>query len=151
MHQVYQTNTTPDRGDCLSACLASLLEIPIESVPAFRAQHTNPDGMMCAVRAWLQRRFHLGLLTIWPKPGQILRTTPNLECMAGGNSGNVEGCMHAVVGKMDAQGGKFILTHDPNPAGGGLNGDPICLYFLVPYATGRYADIHNRSMNIMLR
>jgi hypothetical protein len=44
MKPVYQTIVDPGRGDCWRACIASILELPIEEVPNFVAEFAdNPE------------------------------------------------------------------------------------------------------------
>lgn len=131
MIPITQEIITGDAGDCLSACLASLLELPLDAVPKFRRDH-GPSGMMPAARAWLADMSGLSLICISLKNISIegLGAAPGLMCIAGGRSPEPGGLYHAVVGRIDAD--RFEMLHDPHPGARGIEGDPLALYFLVP-------------------
>lgn len=46
-----------ERGDCLAACLASLLEVPIEDVPVPH-NPAGPEGVDSGARIRLSRAIH---------------------------------------------------------------------------------------------
>lgn len=135
MRPVYQEITTADEGDCLSACLATLLEIELSEVPKFRRDH-GPREMMAAARAWLVENYCLSLVRVDLKrlAFESLGVAPGQLCIAGGRSPEPGGLYHAVTGRIGADG--FELLHDPHPAGRGIDGDPMALYFLVPLKPG---------------
>lgn len=139
MKPVFQELIDEGRGDCFSACLASLLEIPLEAVPKFRRDNPAPNDMMKDARKWLNENFDLSIVTIQMEKelltGDDLRligATPGTPVLAGGKSPNLEGCQHCVVGEIDEHGLNFVMTHDPNPSGKGLVGKPMHLYLIVP-------------------
>lgn len=49
-----QTNAG-GRGNCMAACLASILEIPIEEVPDYRAVESAGGSWMNAFNTWLSK------------------------------------------------------------------------------------------------
>jgi hypothetical protein len=51
MKRVEQTILSPPDGNCFAACVASILELPIESVPNYR---TEGDDWMPRRQAWLR-------------------------------------------------------------------------------------------------
>lgn len=140
MKPVHQEIIDAGIGDCFSACLASLLELPLAEVPKFRRDHGRE--MMTEARRWLAATFGLSIITIQLKDlndddftGADIRLVggvPGTPCIAGGASPNIAGALHAVVGEIDADGMNFEMTHDPNPSGRGILGYPKHLYFLVP-------------------
>lgn len=138
MKPVFQEIIEAGRGDCFSACLASLLELPLYAVPKFRKEETETGiNMMAAARQWCRERFGLSLITIQMqeietgKDIRIMGAFEGTPCIAGGVSPNLPDCLHAVVGEI-RNGLNFHLTHDPNPSGKGIVGYPKHLYFLVP-------------------
>jgi hypothetical protein len=140
---LHQSDVTPETGNCLAACIACLLEIPIEKVPDLSPSPDKcPDpklaGGIQAMRArtWLQEHFGLTLLTV--QTGNYIGVGKNTPCIAGGTSANTEGCKHAVVGIINGKG-NFEMLHDPNPNGKGLVGEPDALYFLVPMELSLWA------------
>ena len=140
MKPVFQEIIDEGTGDCFSACLASILELPIGEVPKFRRDHGRE--MMKAARKWCAENFGLSIITIQMEDlddeeleGKDIRLIGAVEktpCIAGGKSPNLENCSHAVVGELDRHGMNFDITHDPNPSGKGIVGRPTHLYFLVP-------------------
>ena len=140
MKPVFQSIVSSGRGDCFSACLASLLELPIHDVPNFRALEADSGTqMMTLARQWLYENFGLSLVGIYmgagaPESGEDFRLSGAIKgtpCIGAFTSPNVEGANHAVVGEIDEQGLNFILTHDPNRNGKPIDTYPLFLYFLV--------------------
>lgn len=127
MRPVDQTkfmDTSADgRGDCLRACVASILELPIEAVPDFSADGSYTIGAI----AWLQARGYQVLSVQWSGDGydhsQYL-SCPQGYAVLGGKSprtypdGSRAG--HAVVGR--ANGWNFRIDHDPHPSRAGIVG-----------------------------
>lgn len=138
MIPVYQTIFKAGSGDCFSACLASLLELPLDSIPKFRRDETKEVSMMDAARTWLKERFGLSIITVQMAEEvetgtdyRIINAFSDTPCIAGGVSPNNPGGHHAVVGVINDLE-QFTMTHDPNPSNLGIVGDPVNLYFLVP-------------------
>lgn len=131
MKPVDQTQFEPNAddpaktGNCLSACIASILELPIEDVPTFAA---HEDWWERAV-AWLDERGH----TIWPIPTWILdalTVSPDaLDCwyIACGKSPRGD-FNHGVV----ASGAH--IAHDPHPSRDGLDGPVREAWIVTPNA-----------------
>ncbi|MCW2922241.1 MAG: ArV1 [Thermoleophilia bacterium] len=105
-------------GNCWSACIASILEVPIAEVPTFVAH----DDWWERAQAWLRERG----FGIYPLPPQVLDAMgigpQALDCwyIACGRSPRGEH-QHAVV----ASGQR--VAHDPNPERTGLVGPIIDL------------------------
>lgn len=102
---------TGSRGNCFSACLASLLEIPdVDTVPLFLTEKTDtrPMQWMDRLDAWLARR---GLYALH-FDGGTEDALPNVFYILGGMS--PRGRPHAVV----AHGREIV--HDPHPDKSGL-------------------------------
>ena len=111
------------RGNCFSACLASLLEIPIEDVPFFLSEPGDVSRFQWAERldAWLEP-FGLYALHFFADPARPGAFPGVLHIMTGMSP---RGRPHAVIGK-----GRFVV-HDPHPDKTGLSSlDGFCL--LVP-------------------
>lgn len=143
MKPVYQSTVDPLKGDCFSACLASLLEVPLDAIPRFAEQATerwgSPTRLMEIARPWLAENYGLSIVTIQMEQTletgadiRIIGAVPGTPCIAGGRSATFESGQHAVVGEIDEHGMNFRMTHDPNPSGKGIIDRPIHLYFLVP-------------------
>lgn len=153
MKPVFQENITAGQGDCFSACLASLLELPLAEVPKFRKETSGGTEMMAAARQWCKEHLDLSIVTIQMEDfetanGEDIRLIgafAGTPCIAGGISPNLPNCHHAVVGEIDDQGMNFRITHDPNPSGKGIVGRPTHLYFLVPMNLQNYGKNSHRK------
>jgi hypothetical protein len=132
MKPVFQTIVDKDKGNCFAACLASVLEIPLEIVPNFLELY-GMTNMRKEADKWLNERYGLTLLAVETTDhrSHFRPIIPNTICLASGKSKTFEGGYHVVVGKIDKHGLNFMMTHDPNPNQKGIDGKPIYLYFFV--------------------
>jgi hypothetical protein len=107
MIPVYQNILTPPKGNCVAACVASILEIPLETVPNF---NDYPDW-------WEALNWFLGLYGLYAVDVTIPPGREWFVCrgyhLINGQSPRFD-CLHAVVGK-DGR-----MVHDPFPGGTGL-------------------------------
>ena len=120
MKRVDQTIFTGDKegrfGNCFQACVASILELPLEEVPHFCAE----DDWWGLLTRWLYKR-GLFAVDICVTGGLTTAGLPKGVWVIVSGSGG-RGTQHAVIGKYD--GGKdFTLSHDPHPDRAFLNGD----------------------------
>lgn len=130
MKPVMQT-TLGRRGNCMSACLASILEIPIETVPNFfEVAGEGVAEWWGALREWL-KPFGFGVITLTFEDAGMWNTL----CLDGyhivsGPSPRVEGSFHATVW----HAGRMV--HDPHPDQSGI-GRPETLDLLYPLDAAR--------------
>lgn len=107
-----QTRPHPN-GDCVRACLASLLELNIDLVPDFAlmSEEENPDGYPVwyqALQDWLSQfglqfvEIQLDRKTWFPLPHDMF------AILIGPHA---SGSRHAIIGK--CEGGKFFPVYDP--------------------------------------
>ena len=99
-----------ERGNCFSACVASILELPIEQVPTFVIE----DDWHIAAQTWLNAR-GLWLLSLpWDDEwGAIVLEPFGGYHIIGGQSPRGEHG-HSVVGL------RGEIVHDPHPSGEGI-------------------------------
>lgn len=130
MKPVHQTQFVPKPGDpkttgnCMAACVASLLEMDLDDVPNFAA---NPkDTWWMDFQEWL---YHRGWVAVvldgdYPWPGYSA---------ASGQSprGDFKHLVIHLNGK---------LAHDPHPDGTGLEGEPEDQWILVPLRADAEAE-----------
>jgi len=118
---VKQTRTGP-KGNCFQACVASVLELPLEAIPDF-CNGANADDWFQEFSKWILR-FNLSVIRIETgdmtnflqlQHGGFLK---GAYMLAGGKSA-VRGVLHEVVYYGDK------MVHDPAPEGKGLEGEPI--------------------------
>ncbi len=88
-------------GNCLQACVASVLDLPLDAVPHFSAFLWWPE----ALRLWAKGEG-------WEVKGETTSTVPDRLCIVGGVS--PRGFAHVVVG----QHGRVVW--DPHPSRAGL-------------------------------
>jgi hypothetical protein len=123
MKPVIQTKTEFGKGNCLAACIASILEIEIDVIPDLKSGE-NFKGL----KDFLAER---GIVPIWIH-NKTLGTSyvgysPGF-CILIGDSPRSEKVHHAVVAKPNGYG--YDIVHDPHPEGGGLKGEPHqAIYF----------------------
>jgi hypothetical protein len=147
MRPVFQTVFDDFKGDCMSACIASVLEIPLAMVPNFRELQEQPGGKCMAMEAdkWLREKYHKRFISIemyHPKGGErtdiclcnrLFHANQEEFVILSGESPrkNADGTTkyHAVVGKADCWG--FEIVHDPHPEGGGIVGQPYGVKWIV--------------------
>lgn len=129
MKHVLQTVRETEVGNCLNACLASILEIPLESVADF---HLIPDNgeWWIAVQEWA-KSVGFQLLYIPLTPHVTFFQMPE-EPLCIGVGRTLKGNPHAVVGQM--RGGldnmDFMQLHDPMDNNGIENVDAVI--YLIP-------------------
>lgn len=112
------------RGDCLRACVASILEVRIDDVPNFAEDGSFLNGMA----VWLEKRGLRSLRIDWSGDGydhSQYVSFPGGRCILCGKSPRStpeKRKGHAVVGR--ANGWGFLIEHDPHPSRAGLIGEP---------------------------
>ncbi len=130
MIPIQQTITTVPGGNCFQACVASIFEQPLDSVPNFLDGAAGDsywtDEQWNAVRAFASSH---GARAEWidpdtEKPDDL--EASDLYYIATGPSRRYPQFHHCVV----MHKGQFV--HDPLPAGGFLSGPPTHYIFFVP-------------------
>ena len=123
MIPVKQTIFNDTLGDCFSACVASIFELPIEEVPNFWEQTQDVSEFWRLNNKWLMQNkgfkcIHFELL---PKDRHVV---DDLLCIA---------CAKSPRGKTDhAVVWKNGLIHDPHPSSAGLVEEPNTFTIFVP-------------------
>jgi len=136
--KVYQSRVSNVSGDCLRACVASILELPLEAVPNWLGDAYDagtPKSWHTAMLEWLMDR-GVNPVEINFKDLHDYRPLPGVFCIASLPSKRFDGSTHAVVGTWVSRGTytEFVVAHDPNP-GNGLypsTTKPSHIIFLVP-------------------
>ncbi len=127
MKPVHQT-IFGDSGNCLVACIASILELPLEKIPHWK----NPDVWYEQVNHGL-KQYGVCLLTVPVrfKDGTRYQPPDDVICIAGGVTPRSPKRGHAVVWL----NGRMI--HDPHPSGVGLKGEPGDYTFILQHNPAR--------------
>jgi len=126
MKPVDQTIFTPQHGDCMRACVASILEWPIEKVPNFNEE--GHDHYEEKLTDWA-KEYGITILDVRIEDKNLLRKAfKGVYLIAFGQSPRFD-CDHAVVYR-----GKF-MAHDPHPSRDGLKGKPkgFSLFIVADY------------------
>jgi hypothetical protein len=110
MKPIYQTTFGKDTGNCFQACLASLFEIDIATIPLFQEYKS---GWYNVFSDWTFEQFGLQPVDLWISDNPDWFWIPRGHHIISGLSPR-GGFYHSVVG----QAGKMV--HDPHPSGDGL-------------------------------
>lgn len=109
---IFPTEDNPLRGNCFAACLASILEMPLEDVPHVMAH----DDWREQTNAWLAG---LGMGTVEvcidvEEPALFL-LPPDMWLIITGTTKRHESRLHSVIGKTIPGGVQWECLHDPHP------------------------------------
>lgn len=129
MTPVHQEVLDGRRGDCVRACFATLLDLPLDQVPNFSEVSfgvaSSPHAQLQAIYHWLRPQG----LDLWethtPDPFDPAwgygEEYDERYVIASGPSMMFEGSKHVVVAErylsVDDQAWRARFVHDPNPAG----------------------------------
>lgn len=102
-------------GDCMRACIASILDLPREEVPHFAQLDAQGEGNFWLMLAEFCRSRGYSFVTV---RGQVVWAEDDIYHVISGPSPRIKGGFHAIVGR---NGRPF---HDPHPSRAGLAGDP---------------------------
>lgn len=110
MKPIFQTIPPPEgKGNCLQACIASILELPLEAVPHFALWYDSPNWHE-KLNGWLIQT--AGVYEITVQANQMYLETIYGYALLNGLS--ERGIMHSVV----IFNGEMV--HDPYPNGKGI-------------------------------
>jgi hypothetical protein len=130
MIKVYQTRYGKEKGNCYQACLASVLELPLEDVPDFCNLYKEPFGAwQIEANKWL-RQFGLATITCSNDFSDSDMKERFRDCYLIVTGKNSNGINHCVVW----QNGKTV--HNPNKNCKGIKPETIDLIF--PLDLGEY-------------
>lgn len=102
-------------GDCMRACLASLLDLPISDVPHFAQIDADGQGYFWFGVTEFCRKQGYSFVTV---KGSFVWAEDAIFHVIAGPSPRMAGVHHAVIGR---NGQVFF---DPHPSRAGLAGDP---------------------------
>lgn len=129
MNRVFQDDVTLETGNCLQACIASLLNLDLKQVPSFKV--LNPNKPVIPMLDFMSLRGYSVVqvrnLHDATKDTLCLAAVPSERYKVRGSEG-----WHVVVGRIDRRG-RVVLLHDPNPDSTLKKGkklDWIRLYFI---------------------
>jgi len=133
MKPVFQTKFGPKEGNCFAACLASILEIPLEDID-FNA--ATDDWLIITNQKLLPYGYQWLEIDInHVSPKYPLHPLYGQICVFTGKSPRFD-CNHSVVGKIETESdllARFDTIHDPFPNGTGLaSPKPKLIGFFLP-------------------
>lgn len=106
-----QQTVLGEMGNCMAACWASILEVPIDDVPDYRGIEAAGGAWLNAINVWLTK--HYGVLYYECEPWLTDAIMPRGFHLVNGDGGGAS-AGHACVGFM----GRIVF--DPHPRGTGL-------------------------------
>lgn len=113
-------------GNCYPACLASLLDLDLASVPHFFQLHADAEAALDETLRFLRRHGYTTMSFDWAP--WLNRYAPGTLAIFSGQSPRGD-WKHAVVGEITADG--WRLAHDPHPSRAGIVGDPDSVELLI--------------------
>ena len=129
MKPVNQTICNFKNGNCMQACVASILEVDLDQVPNF--MEFGPDEYLKTITEWCKS---LGVIVInidfAIKHDDVFELFEDSYLIASGKSPRDETKNHAVVWKNGS------IVHDPHPDKTGLVGEPesFSVFVVVDYS-----------------
>lgn len=138
MKPVKQTITDSTKGNCFSACIAAVLELPLESVPNFCGDYGELE-YWGRLQSWLGERFGLFAVEVpvYRDRPFIAGVPSGVYMIASGVSPRHAPKLHSVVGRIvdSRKSGelRWEYVHDPHPDHDGefLQGDPTAMLFFA--------------------
>lgn len=128
MKPVDQTTFGAGEGDCLAACIATILGIPLAEIPNVCAESAGPQSTWLErLNAWLRSRGWVAVL-VEGGPGPWADGLPLIV-----TGPSPRGLLHATVWR----GGEMV--HDPHPSRAGIS-EPLDTLLLVPVNPTRDRD-----------
>lgn len=130
-------------GNCQSACIASILGIPLRDIPNFWYMGDTPQACYAALREWLHERGWTILTFPVHDPGVLTNYIEGYLIIGGRTSGGLE---HSTIWH------KGKMVHDPHPDRKGLTEitQVDILYPLEPWrwkwTIQRRANQHNKEI-----
>ena len=109
-YQQTAMHTEETKGDCWRACVATILQLPMDEVPHFLNEGEWPWNFL----EWLDNRKLVWIEFAYPDGLDAYSELWGLHTIVGPSPRG--GCDHAVIGK----NGEMIF--DPHPSGDGLGG-----------------------------
>lgn len=116
MKPAYQLDHSQQTGDCLRACVASILELPITDIPNFWEQTQDPLLFWTLLDTWLTDNHRLKLLVVKYSEDYAF-FFDKILCIAIGQSSSKHCDQHAVVWRNG-------MLHNPSGTGSELIGKP---------------------------
>ncbi len=142
MRPVFQRRVVLGSGDCMAACLASLLELTLDDIPDMFVRGREYMGHEVARFLATRGLYPVRVLHPWSGCSEGLSFDPHLipgaQFIASVPSQRFHGSYHAVVGELyrpETGGVAWRVVHDPNAGNAPYPAtvDPVAFTFLVPF------------------
>lgn len=126
-------NPPGQRGNCNQACLAALMDLPLDDVPHFFNTGETVEKQREHMLRWMAMHGWVALYLPWSWVGSDWLFTPEKALVMVSGKSPRGNWGHVVIGRLTRT--KWQLIHDPHPSGDGLDGTPDGLYLIVPVPT----------------
>jgi len=124
-------------GNCQQAAIASVLGLPLDSVPHFCGLYSDNEERYDKTTEWLASQGFASVSWDWdmikPHIKSYYRLFGDSVFVTGGKSPRGDH-QHAVIGRLTPSGG-WELVHDPHPDGTGIVGEPLQIDILIARVT----------------
>ena len=108
----------PRGGNCLTACIASILGVDLSEVPDFDMRADGPETWAEFYGSWLAS-IGKSIITVDVVGGDLRMRGAGSIILLGSTERNSTEIGHAVVGIIDGYG-EYVVIHDPHPSRSGL-------------------------------
>ena len=109
-------------GDCFRACLASIFEFDIKSMPNFWEETQDAKIYWKLTNEWLAENYDYKCIVVKISNDEMDVFVKDVLCIAIADS--IRGAEHAVVWYNE-------MIHDPHPDRSGILNKPECFTFLI--------------------
>jgi len=137
----------PHKGDCFRACVASILELPIEAVPHF--MEMSGDWFE-HFDDWLRKQGLFAMEVRLQEPPACFVSSHDVWCIL--SAMGPHGVMHSVVGRYECRpttsAPRFYLEHDPHPSREFFGGNDVEWGLFIGSRRIVIANLSNKAWNL---
>jgi len=140
MIPIFQTIQNDKNGNCYAACIASILEVPLETIPNFMEE--GPDYFLNKLDKWSKKQNFIVLsITLDPLNEELVELYKDLYMIGSLPSQRFKDATHAVVCK------GIKIVHDPNPESKGGHGHPTSFDIFIIKDLKKYITLPNKMFS----
>lgn len=142
MIKVDQTKFVAGEGNCFPACIASILEVPLEEIP--EVDESLKWGWMKPFNDYLAEK-GLAFIDVCLQQHKLYEPPVGVLCILSGPSPRFD-CDHSVVGRTQKDG--LYMVHDPHPSRDGLKHVQAAGFFVTLKGS---ADVEEKGVLLSVK